>query len=198
MDALATHGDPRAVPFRFAEIKAKRGGKKAPKLASAPDENVRFDVSFSGIKTAVRRYIETHAMAERIAARANDMRAAGLMKAKPREAMSEGLPLFERESLDVIASFQASVTGYLTHTLFTAAEHFGAGAVLVSGGVAANGELRRRVQAEAARRNLPAAFPTVALSTDNAAMIAAAAWPKFVAGQFAPDTLEPVPQLRLG
>ena len=46
------------------------------------------------------------------------------------------------------------------------------------------------MQAEAARRSLPVAFPTIALSTDNAAMIAAAAWPKLLAGQFAADTLE--------
>ena len=42
------------------------------------------------------------------------------------------------------------------------------------------------------------AFPTLAMSTDNAAMIAAAAWPKFVAGEFADDVLVAVPQLRLG
>jgi N6-L-threonylcarbamoyladenine synthase len=50
----------------------------------------------------------------------------------------------------------------------------------------------------AAQHHLPAAFPTIALSTDNAAMIAAASWPKFLAKDFAPDTLEPTPQLRLG
>jgi len=198
MDALATYGNPQAVLFRFAQIKAKRSGKVAPKLIGSDDDEARFDVSFSGIKTAVRRYVETHGLGERVAARAQAMRAAGLLNAKPREAMNEVLSLFDRETLDVIASFQASVTGYLTRTVFAAAEHAAAEAVLVSGGVAANGELRRRVRAEAARRGLPVAFPSVALSTDNAAMIAAAAWPKFVAGQFAEDVLEPVPQLRLG
>jgi N6-L-threonylcarbamoyladenine synthase len=42
------------------------------------------------------------------------------------------------------------------------------------------------------------AFPSIALSTDNAAMIAAAAWPKFVAAQFADDGLVATPQLKLG
>ena len=198
MDALAAHGDPRAVPFRFAQIKTKRSGKVAPNSVGNTDVEARFDVSFSGIKTAVRRYVETHAMAERVAARAHAMRVAELSNAKPRHAMAEVLPLFDRETLDVIASFQASVTGYLTRTVFAAAERFGAQAVLVSGGVAANSELRRRVREEAARRGLPVAFPPIALSTDNAAMIAAAAWPKLVAGAFADDSLEPVPQLRLG
>jgi N6-L-threonylcarbamoyladenine synthase len=64
--------------------------------------------------------------------------------------------------------------------------------------VAANSELRRRLQGEADRRGLTIAFPSLALSTDNAAMIAAAAWPKFLGRHFAPDTLEPTPQLRLG
>jgi N6-L-threonylcarbamoyladenine synthase len=68
----------------------------------------------------------------------------------------------------------------------------------VSGGVAANSELRRRFTAEADRRGLPVAFPTMAMSTDNAAMIAAAGWEKFVAGKFAGDGLVALPQLRLG
>jgi N6-L-threonylcarbamoyladenine synthase len=58
----------------------------------------------------------------------------------------------------------------------------GAEGILVSGGVAANRELRARFTEEAEKRGLPIAFPTVALSTDNAAMIAAAAWPRFLAG----------------
>jgi N6-L-threonylcarbamoyladenine synthase len=79
-----------------------------------------------------------------------------------------------------------------------AAEHFGAEALVVSGGVAANRELRLRMATEASRRELPIAFPSISLSTDNAAMIAAAAWPKLLAGQVAEDWLEPTPQLRLG
>ena len=70
--------------------------------------------------------------------------------------------------------------------------------MVVSGGVAANSELRRRFAAEAARRGMRVAFPALAMSTDNAAMIAAAAWGKFVAGEFAADGLVAVPRLRLG
>ncbi len=198
MDVLAARGDPKAVPFRFAQIKAKRSGKTAPTLTAEEGDAVRFNVSFSGIKTAVRRYVELHGMGAEIAARTQRMRVAGLIHAKPRDAMEGVLPLFDQPTLDVIASFQASVTGYLTRVLFAAAEHTGARAVLVSGGVAANSELRRRVQQEAQRRGLPFAFPSIALSTDNAAMIAAAAWPKLLAREFAPETLEPVPQLLLG
>jgi N6-L-threonylcarbamoyladenine synthase len=64
--------------------------------------------------------------------------------------------------------------------------------------VSANSELRRRFAEEAAGRWLPVAFPTMAMSTDNAAMIAAAAWGKFVAGEFAGEGLAAAPQLKLG
>src|SRR6201996_2269963 len=51
MDALAAHGDPKAVPFSFAQIKAKATGKTAPKLKRETlDVEARFDLSFSGIK----------------------------------------------------------------------------------------------------------------------------------------------------
>jgi N6-L-threonylcarbamoyladenine synthase len=201
MDALAAHGDAAAVPFTLGQIKAKATGNVAPKLArEAVQDGLRFDLSFSGIKTAVRRYVELHGMRERIAKREAAMRAAGLMTAKPGDAerLAEVLAMFDRETLDLIASFQASVTKYLARNLVRAAEHFGAKGLLVSGGVAANRELRRRVAAEAEKRGLPVAFPAVALSTDNAAMIAAAAWDKWLAKDFAADTMEPTPQLRLG
>jgi N6-L-threonylcarbamoyladenine synthase len=58
--------------------------------------------------------------------------------------------------------------------------------LFVTGGVAANNELRQTFEQEAAREGFPVLFPSRPLSTDNAAMIAAAAYPKFVAGQFAP------------
>jgi N6-L-threonylcarbamoyladenine synthase len=196
MDALAAHGDPRAVPFTFAQLKDK--GRTAPKLAGhepSPGDLPRFDFSFSGIKTAALRYVETHGMKPRIAERVAHLRALG-PTARPTDAAT--LALFDRETLDLIASFQHSVTGYLTRQAFAAAEAYSARGLLVSGGVAANRELRRRITAEAARRALPVAFPQIALSTDNAAMIAAAAWPKLLTQTFAPDTLEPTPQLRLG
>ena len=203
MDVLATHGDPDAVPFRFAQIKAKAHGRVAPKLASLSEQTAadrRFDLSFSGIKTAVRRYVELHGMRERIAAREQAMRGAGLMTAKPSDAaaLEQVLPLLDGETLDLIASFQNAVTGYLTRTILKAAVHFEAKAIAVSGGVAANRELRGRLQAGAAKAGLAVAFPSLSLSTDNAAMIAAAAWPKLLNQQFADDTLEATPGLRLG
>ncbi|HEY6376610.1 MAG TPA: tRNA (adenosine(37)-N6)-threonylcarbamoyltransferase complex transferase subunit TsaD, partial [Edaphobacter sp.] len=185
------------VPFQFGQIKprAHREGislpnKKAPAATSGPS----FDFSFSGIKTAVLRYVETHHMRESIEARR------GALAAEPglKPSSDEVAALCDAGTLDLIASFQYAVVGNLLRQTFAAAETFGARGVVVSGGVAANSELRRRFKAEADKRGLPVAFPSLALSTDNAAMIAAAAWPKFVAGDFAGEELGATPQLRLG
>jgi N6-L-threonylcarbamoyladenine synthase len=98
----------------------------------------------------------------------------------------------------MIASFQHAVVGDLMRKTFAAAESLGATRILVTGGVAANRELRERFTAEAARRRVRVLFPTLALSTDNAAMIAAAAWPRFVSGEFAESALSADPSLALG
>jgi N6-L-threonylcarbamoyladenine synthase len=195
IDALAPFGNPRAVPFTFGQIKprAPREGvtnKKAP----APTEGPHFDFSFSGIKTAVLRYVETHHMRESIDAR----RAALAADPSITPKSSAATDICDQQTLDLIASFQYAVVGNLLRQAFAAAEFLGARSIVVSGGVAANSELRRRLQAEANRRGLPIAFPSLALSTDNAAMIAAAAWPKFLAQNFASEDLGATPQLRLG
>ncbi len=208
MDALAVHGNPKAVRFNFAEIK-RRGekGKSESQRTRRDGESTEgdegalsFDFSFSGIKTAVLRYVEGHGMRERVTARRAalvemlreepGLRAADALRLRPE--------LFEAETLDLIASFQAAVVGNLMRQTFAAAEAFGARGIVVSGGVAANAELRRRFVEESARRGLGVAFPSVGMSTDNAAMIAGAGWSKFLAGEFAGEGLVAVPQLRLG
>jgi N6-L-threonylcarbamoyladenine synthase len=197
IDALAKRGNPRAVPFTFGQIKARAlpvGVPVVNKKARGVGDGLVFDFSFSGIKTAVLRYVETHGMKERIEARRVALAADDALKPSS-EAVAA---LCDGETLDLIASFQYAVVGNLLRQTFAAAESFGARGIVVSGGVAANSELRRRFQAEADQRGLPIAFPSLALSTDNAAMIAAAAWPKFVAGDFASDDLGATPQLRLG
>ncbi len=228
IDALAPHGNPRAVPFTFSPIKPRRpspeGLANAAVISTEPRESAanrrgtgetpafapaqapgswtqslgpdpRLDLSFSGIKTAVLRYTQTHAMQPAIEARrplTQDLKPS-------REAIAELTEngTLDQQTLDLLASFQYAVVGNLLKQTFAAAQHFGARAILVSGGVAANSELRRRFTAEADRRGLPIAFPTLALSTDNAAMIAAAAWPRLLAQDFAGDDLTATPQLRL-
>lgn len=195
LDALALHGNPRAVPFSFGPINTRvsRDGV-TNKKASVRSEGPHLDFSFSGIKTAVLRYVEAHDMRGSIEAR----RAALAADSSITSGSSGVVELCDQRTLDLIASFQYAVVGNLLKQTFAAAEALGAHSVLVSGGVAANSELRSRFQAEADRRGLPIAFPSLALSTDNAAMIAAAAWPKFLGGEFAADDLGASPQLRLG
>ncbi len=199
MDALATHGIADNDLFPFTQIKQKATGHIAPKLAGVSANEMRFDFSFSGIKTAVRRYVETNSMKAGIDSRLEALRSSGLDKTKTNEATVSGaLKHFDPVTLNLIASFQSAVVKNLVRRTFAAAEHYCARGVLVSGGVAANRLLREHMNALASKAKLPIAFPTVALSTDNAAMIAAAAWPKLLARDFAPETLEATPQLRLG
>jgi len=162
MDQLAVHGDPAAM--RFSE----------PKMKDNP-----YDFSFSGAKTAVFYHLRKHPeLHEEIAARQQAL-AGGVRKA------AELLPLCSPATLGIIASFQKAVVGDLAGRTQAAAAQSGARAVLVSGGVAANRALRLAFAEESPRRGLETFFPSPQLSTDNAAMIAAAAYPKFVAGEHA-------------
>jgi N6-L-threonylcarbamoyladenine synthase len=200
IDALARFGDPRAVPFTFAQIKTKAhlGGNaprtKGAKSAPIAELDPHFLFSFSGIKTAVLRYVELHGLREAAAARVPRMLALG----RPPMTKEDALELCPQGTLDLIASFQHAVVSDLLRKTFAAAASVDAERVLVTGGVAANRELRERFSAEAVRRGVQVAFPTLALSTDNAAMIAAAAWPRFVAGDFAGQELTAEPGMVLG
>ena len=203
MDALASYGAADRNLFPFTQIKQKASGNTAAKLSRERldhDDPTRFDMSFSGIKTAVRRYVETHGMQAAISQHGAALRAENLLHAKPSDpaTLTAALVPFDPQTLNLIASFQNAVVKNLARATFNAAEHFGARGILVSGGVAANSHLHFIFTNCATFAKLPIAFPSIALSTDNAAMIAAAAWPKFLARDFAPDTLEPTPQLRLG
>jgi N6-L-threonylcarbamoyladenine synthase len=116
----------------------------------------------------------------------------------PPTTKAEALDLCSQQTLDLIASFQHAVVGDLMKKTFAAIESLGVRRILITGGVAANHELRTRFTAEADHRNLHVAFPTLALSTDNAAMIAAAAWPRLQAGDFAAPSISADPSLALG
>ncbi len=185
IDALAPHGNPRAVAFGPVNVKQKL-------YRPTQEQSPHFLFSFSGIKTAVLRYVQTHAMAERIESRRCALAEMPCPKAE------DALPLCDPETLSLIASFQRAVVDDLTRKTFAAAENFHAGSIVVSGGVAANHELRQRFVTEGNTRGLAVAFPSLGLSTDNAAMIATAAWPRFIAGDFATPLLSANPSLALG
>lgn len=153
IDRLAAAGDDRAVALpRTRLTHADR---------NAPDLPGQRDFSFSGLKTAVARYV---------AARRTAL------------GLREGEALPEVEVRDVCASFQRVVVEVLLDRLFEGARACGARSVGIAGGVSANSRLRTDAAARAAARDLPLFVPSLALSTDNAAMIAAAGLRAYRAG----------------
>ena len=183
IDRLAPHGDARAVKFPPAQIKhADRRGRHAVREndgRSVSRDRLRFDFSYSGIKTAILRHLESHNMREAVEAR----REALLRIPKPR--LEDYLAQCDQRTLDLIASFQRAMVEDLGSKTLAAARAYDAATLFVTGGVAANQELRQTFERQGAQEGLPVFFPSRPLSTDNAAMIATAAYPKFIARDFA-------------
>jgi N6-L-threonylcarbamoyladenine synthase len=180
VDRLAPHGDPNAVKFLPAQIKHRdRRDRKGPKEKTKNDRP-RFDFSYSGIKTAVLRYVEIHDMHRSIEIR----RGALALISKPK--LEDYLASCDQKTLDLVASFQRAMVEDLVGKTLAAARAYEVATLFVTGGVAANNELRETFEREGAQDGLPVYFPSRPLSTDNAAMIAAAAYPKFLAKDFAP------------
>ena len=175
VEGAANSGDPNAIAFASPKMKGNA-----------------LDFSFSGIKTAVLYYIRANpnlqqGIENRRAALARGERTAAQLR-----------PLCDQQTLDLIASFQRSVVTELVNRTLAGAELCGVRTILVSGGVAANRELRARFETEAQSRGLEVFFPSRELSTDNAAMIAAAAFARLTAGASPPAEFEPMPNFPLG
>jgi N6-L-threonylcarbamoyladenine synthase len=177
IDRLAPHGNPAAVKFQTPQMK-HRDRRDRGLAGDGATDRPRFDFSYSGIKTAVLRYVETHDLKPAIEAR---RRALAAME-KP--AIEDYLRLCDRQTLDLVASFQRSIVENLVSKTLAAAREYDVRTIFVSGGVAANQELRQTFVREAELEGLPVFFPSRSLSTDNAAMIAAAAFPRFLARDF--------------
>ncbi len=158
IERLARAGDPRAVPF------------SVPRMGDG-----RPDFSFSGLKTAVSKYVRETGL---------QPVAAG---AEPSQAVK-----------DLAASFQSVVVRALVNTTVRLAETERPRTLIVAGGVACNGALREAAAAAADRLGIAAYFPSRHLSTDNAAMIAAAGTVKLQAGERAGFDLNADVSLRLG
>jgi N6-L-threonylcarbamoyladenine synthase len=168
IDKLAPHGDPHAVKFTRARMKGNP-----------------LDFSFSGLKTAVLRWVEQRDLQAEIQAR----------KQLQNPSLQELLSATPQPTLDLLASFQHSVIEELLSRAIAAAESIGARAMILSGGVACNAGLRRA--ANSRPLPYPVYVPGPGLATDNAAMIAAAAFPKLRRGEFADFTLRAQANLAL-
>jgi N6-L-threonylcarbamoyladenine synthase len=176
IDRLAPHGDPLAVKFQTSQIKHRDRSDHG--RAASEGDGPQFDFSYSGVKTAVLRYVETQSMKPAVEARRQALAGTGT------PTVEDLLKLCDRQTLNLVASFQRSMVNDLVAKTLAAAREYDVRTLFVSGGVAANRELRATFEREAGMQGLPVFFPSRALSTDNAAMIAAAAFPKFLRRDF--------------
>ncbi len=180
IDRLAPHGDPKAVHFPPAQIKHRdRRDRRDGRAVQPDDDRPRFDFSYSGIKTATLRYVEAHDMRASIEARRQAL--ANI----PKQKLGDYLAHCDKRTLDLVASFQRAIVDDLVGRTLAAARAYDVATLFVTGGVAANQELRQTFEREGAKEGSPVYFPSRPLSTDNAAMIAAAAYPKFLVKDFA-------------
>jgi N6-L-threonylcarbamoyladenine synthase len=171
IDKLAPFGDPSRVPLPTSRMKGNA-----------------LDLSFSGLKTAVLRHVRASDMETEISARRR-LFAGG--RPASLDSVRAATP---QPTLDLIASFQQTVIEELFRRALRAAEQRLVESIIVSGGVAANSGLRARFQSLA----YPVYFPSLSLSTDNAAMIAAAAYPRLQRGEHSALDLRPQASLALG
>jgi len=157
IERLAREGNPHAVKFALPRM-----GDNRP------------DFSFSGLKTAVTKYV----------------RESGLQPVQNGGEPSLGIK-------DLAASFQFTVVRSLVTTMERVAKEYYPRTLIVAGGVACNGALREAARKSAAELKVPVYFPSPHLSTDNAAMIAAAGTVKLRAGERAGWDLNADVMLRL-
>jgi N6-L-threonylcarbamoyladenine synthase len=173
IDQLAPYGDPHGIRFTIARMKGNT-----------------LDFSFSGLKTAILRWVESHDLAGEIEARKR------LLQTSPQPSIDEWLLATPQPTRDLLASFQRTVIEeLLRHASKAAEQNDGVRSLIVSGGVACNSGLRAALTQAAT--GLPVFFPSAALSTDNAVMIAAAAFPKLRRGEFASLEITAQPNLAL-
>ena len=189
IDKLAREGNDRAIDFPIARITHRD--------RNAPQEPGRLDFSFSGIKTAVSRYVKAHSVdAGQWAVSGKDQRTAGQPTAgSGRHARRVGWH-WEQSHRSIAAShdhgqplsltFARAFSGRSSRHCWTVCSRrrrrHGAKSVGIAGGVSANSRLRKDAQERGEKFGLPVYLPTLALSTDNAAMIAAAGLRRFHEG----------------
>lgn len=149
--------------------KAKEGNPQAFHFPRVKFHDAPYDFSFSGLKTAVINHIN-HAR-----------------------------QLKEEYSVeDICASFQQAVIDVLVDHTVLAAKDYKDKTICIAGGVAANSLLRDTMEKRASKKGIGVFYPTPVYCTDNAAMIAAAGYYSYMAGEFAEDTLNAVPSLPIG
>ena len=162
IDRVAREGDDGAISLptpRFTHTDRNPPPRDLVAASFRHTDRPLVEFSFSGLKTAVLRHLQE---------------AGATNRANPGAPVEPGA-LSPRDVADIAASFQRVVIQSLVDRTFEAARSLGARSIGVAGGVSANSRLRRDVAARGERESLPVYVPALSLSTDNAAMIAAAA-----------------------
>jgi len=176
LDRLAAAASGAPAPVKFGLTKMKGNA---------------LDFSFSGLKTAVLYHVrENGEYGEEIRTREEAL-------ARGERKFEQLLPLCSPKTLGLVREFQNAVVRDLVERTLNAAEQLSAESILVSGGVAANSQLRTTFEERATAAGIEVFFPSRALSTDNAAMIAAAAYSRFRSGILADTSLNADPSLAL-
>jgi N6-L-threonylcarbamoyladenine synthase len=166
------------------QLAAKAASAKPPvNFGPTKTRGNPLDFSFSGLKTAVLYHVREHPEYQQEIRKREEAIAAG------HPTVADLLPLCSEQTLGLVREFQRAVVRDLVGRTTAAAEECGVNTVLISGGVAANSELRARLVERAEERGWQLYFPSRALSTDNAAMIAAAAHLGFLRRRFADTSL---------
>ena len=145
---------------------AQKGNPSAIDFPRPMRNSGDYQFSFSGIKTSVRYFVEK---AQR----------AGTLQLPP--IVGDSKPDMIRLE-DIAASFQAAVVDVLVYKTLRAAKETGAKTITLTGGVAANSELRASLKAAAAELGANVYYPPISLCTDNGAMIAGIAYVKYQQG----------------
>ena len=147
---------------------AQKGDPSAVKFPRPMRNTDDYQFSFSGIKTSVRYFVEK-------------ARRAGTLVENGQENVKSSNPDMITVE-DIAASFQAAVVDVLVYKSLRAAEATGAGAITLTGGVAANSQLRASLKLAAAEMGAEVYYPPINLCTDNGAMIAGIAYQKYQQG----------------
>lgn len=152
-----------------------------------------LDFSFSGVKTAVLNYLKTEVRRQRTEVRSekSEDRSQKSEVGKGIDVYSDFLPKNPSLINDISASFQASVVDVLVRKTEWAIKKVRIKRVMLTGGVASNSELRKRMLEMGVEREAEIFIPSVSLCTDNAAMIASAGYHHFKAGNLAFLDLNP-------
>jgi N6-L-threonylcarbamoyladenine synthase len=175
IEKLALDGNPEAIDFPRAYL---------------PET---FDFSFSGIKTAVLNYVKKATSDQQSPPFNSPLSKGGHRGVKGELGGITNSSLVTRHSslADIAASFQASVIDVLVKKTEWAIRKERIKRVILTGGVAANNELRKRMKKMCDERGAEIFMPSAYLCTDNAAMIASAGYHHFKAGNFAGLDLNP-------